>query len=284
VTRSRALASVAAAAACGAGLCGLAGCPSTVTTSLYTPITGFAIDSQTLTAGLGCGTAPGEVYKYAAIVTLTDGTLVSGVFDCFTNAQFSNLPTPDGGTTNYAVAVYAYDFAAFVPAKAIGQCADLDTDAACPGENPLEVLKYTKLATWTAKCTATQVQGMSQVAVCTTLLAQGVVLSDAGEAGLPGAQASIAVDTQAFVGAEGGTLRCMTDFDHVRASVDAGPEAAVVACPAPAVISPVIPGTGYVIAATLVRGDAAIATSSCQAVAAADAGAPVVATCGPAGP
>ena len=277
MTRSKALASVAAAAACAAGLCGLAGCPSTATTSLYTPITGFVIDSQTLTAGLGCGTAAGEVYKYGAVVTLTDGTLVSGVFDCFTNAQFANLPTPDGGTTNYTVAVYAYDSLSF-PAV-LGPCVDLDVDAACPGENPLEILKFAKSATWTAKCTATQVQGMSQVAVCSALLAQGAD-AGAGEAGR-GAQPSIAVETQGFVGAEGGTLRCKTDFDHVRASLDAGPEAAVIACPAPAVISPVVAGASYVIAATLVLGDAAVGTASCQAVAMADASGPVVASCGP---
>lgn len=291
----RALASLAAVTACTAGiLVGVAGCPAAPTTSLYTPITGFVIDSEKLTAGLGCGTGIGEVYKYAAVVTLEDGTLVSGVFDCFTNGQFANLPTADGGTANYPVAIYAYDQAAF-PAV-LGPCAYVGADAACPGESPTLVLRFAKAATWTASCTATQVQGISQVAVCTPLApgapppvgdAGASDAAEAGETGPTGPQPAIAISTQAFVNAEGGTFRCMADFDEVQATFDAGVEAGATpaaACPAPVVISPVIPGAAYAITATLMRGDAAVASATCRATAVADAGGPVLATCGAASP
>jgi hypothetical protein len=294
---SRALASLAAIAASTAGfLVALAGCPSTVSTSLYTPITGFIIDSEQLTAGLGCGTGRGQVYKYAAVVTLPDKTLESGVFDCFTNGQFGNLPTPDGGTIDYPVAIYAYDEAAF-PVE-LAACVDVSADAACAGEDPTTVLRFAKAATWTASCTATEIQGISQVAVCSALVpgappppvgdaGDAGDSGEAGEAGPVGPQPSIAIETQAFVGAEGGTLRCKTEFDHVQAAFDAGVEAGATpptACPVPVVISPAIPGASYAITATLTHRGAVVGTASCQATAVADASGPVVATCGPAGP
>jgi hypothetical protein len=173
---SKALIAATACAAATAGLVGtLAGCPSTATTTLYTPITGLVIDSATLLTGLGCGTAPTQVYKYAAIVNLQPdagselGLPVSGVFDCFSNGQFSNLPTPDGNTTNYVITVYAWNQASF-PEAELGQCDYLNVDASCPGENPKTIAKYAAQATWTTTCTASQVQGVTEVAVCGTLL------------------------------------------------------------------------------------------------------------------
>jgi hypothetical protein len=176
VNRTRAAAALIATCAATAALFGLAACPGNATTSLYTPITGLIIDSQTLLAGIGCGTAPNQVYKYAAVVTLAgdaggvSGLPVSAVFDCFTNTnELSNLPTADGGTTDYAIAIYAYNEASF-PAAQLGGCVDLPSDANCQGESPETVLGFASLANWTTTCTATQVQGVSEEAVCGSLV------------------------------------------------------------------------------------------------------------------
>src|ERR1700745_1041166 len=83
--------------ACGAAL-PLAGCPTTDTTASYTPITGILIRSSSLVAGHGCGTGPGQIYRYAAILYYAPdagggpGPVEAGVFDCFTDGIFSNLP------------------------------------------------------------------------------------------------------------------------------------------------------------------------------------------------
>ncbi len=183
---------------------GLAACPASPSTTLYTPITGLVINSESLLAGIGCGTGPGQVYKYAAVVRLAgdaseSGLPVSGVFDCFTNAQFANLATPDGNLTSYDIAIYAFNEASFPPALAA--CDNLQSDAACAGENPSAVLEFAGMANWTTTCTATQVPGVSEVAVCNSLVPVGDAsvgpdegtdsapegdASDAGEAGNPG--------------------------------------------------------------------------------------------------
>ena len=158
-------------------LFGLAACPGSPSTTLYTPITGLVINSDSLLSGIGCGTGTGQVYKYAAVVTLAGdaseaGLPVSGVFDCFTNAQFANLATPDGNLTSYNIAIYAFNEASF-PAAELGGCDNLAADAACQGENPATVLKYAPMANWTTTCTATQVPGVSEVAVCNSLAPVG---------------------------------------------------------------------------------------------------------------
>jgi hypothetical protein len=181
VNRTRAAAALIATSIGTAGLFGLAACPGNASTSLYSPITGLIFDSQTLLAGIGCGTAPNQVYKYAAVVNAApdagsvSGLPVSGVFDCFANGQLDNLPTPDGNTTDYVITIYAYNFASF-PTAELGGCDDLESDANCQGESPATVLAFSSLANWTTTCTATQVQGVSEDAVCGSL----VPTSDAG--------------------------------------------------------------------------------------------------------
>jgi len=185
---------------------GLAACPASPSTTLYTPITGLVINSESLLAGIGCGTGPGQVFKYAAVVRLAgdateSGLPVSGVFDCFTNAQFANLATPDGNLTSYDIAIYAFNEASF-PADKLGKCDDTASDASCQGENPATVLEFAGMANWTTTCTATQVPGVSEVAVCNSLVPVGDAsvgpdegtdtsapegdASDGGEAGNPG--------------------------------------------------------------------------------------------------
>jgi hypothetical protein len=180
VNRTQTTAALVATSLGVAALLVLAACPGTATTTLYTPITGLVIDSEALLSGVGCGTANNQVFKYAAVVSLAGdagqlpGLPVSGVFDCFNDAQFANLATPDGNLTSYVVAIYAYNQASF-PAAELGACADLGSDAACQGEDPATVLKFADLANWRTTCTATQVPGVSEVAVCGSLIPVGPV-------------------------------------------------------------------------------------------------------------
>jgi hypothetical protein len=182
-----ALGSLGAGAACVSLTLALAGCPNTASTSIYTPPTGIQIDSQELVAGVGCGSGPGQVYRYAAVVTqVTDaGTpfVTSGVFNCFSDALFTNLPSPDGGNTYYTIAIYAYDEAAF-PA-ALGGCEYSYLSTACPGDDASVVRRYESQATWKTTCTATQFQGVPQVADCGELAPAdaGAGVGDGGEAG-----------------------------------------------------------------------------------------------------
>lgn len=185
MNRRPALALGAAALALGAGAFVLAGCPSSTTTTLYTPITGFFIDSEALTAGVGCGPNDGQVYAYAAVVTgalvqqadggyapgpAVSGLPVSAIFPCYANGEISNLSTPDGGTTDYQIAIYGFSKSA-LPAAA--DCANTGGDAGCPGDSPTFVKSLEPSAGWTASCVGTQIPGTSQNAVCTALVPLG---------------------------------------------------------------------------------------------------------------
>jgi hypothetical protein len=181
------------AAACLSVAVVLAGCPNTATTTLYTPSTGIQIDSQQLVAGVGCGSGPGLVYRYAALVgpPATDGGLgiqvgatpyASGVFDCFSDALFTNLPAPDGGPAGFGVDIYAYDRASF-PAELEG-CEYVPSAVPCAGDDAAVVGRYESRAAWTTHCTATQYQGVPQFAFCNELMpADAGTTGDAGDAG-----------------------------------------------------------------------------------------------------
>jgi hypothetical protein len=136
------------------------------------------------------------VYRYAALVTqVTDGStpfVTSGVFDCFGNALFTNLPSPDGGSTDYTIAIFAYDSAAFPPE--LGGCEDLPLTSACPGDDASVVRRYESQATWTTTCTATQSQGVPQTANCGELVPADGGAGDGGDAGQTADGASDAAD------------------------------------------------------------------------------------------
>jgi hypothetical protein len=186
-----ALGSLGAGAACFALALILAGCPNTASTSIYTPPTGIQIDSQSLVAGLGCGSGLGQVYRYAVVLGPPEpdggvGTpgpaITSGVFDCFSDPLFANLPSPDGGPTAFGLNIFAYDRASF-PAE-LGGCENLPLTMACPGDDASVVQRYAAQATWTTNCRATQSQGVPQVAQCPYPLApiEGGAVGDAGDA------------------------------------------------------------------------------------------------------
>lgn len=179
MTRSLLLAASIAALACA-----VAGCPTTGTTAPYTPITGIQVLASDITAGRGCGTGDDQVYKYAAVVSYQDsGTLVAaGVFDCFADAIFSNLPA-EGTSYAFDVAVYAYNAATFPPELAPCTPQQMMQSGACAAEDPTVIARLATVgepdagvapANWTTTCTATQPLGATQVASCCPLVPRGV--------------------------------------------------------------------------------------------------------------
>lgn len=181
VSFARALVSSSWVAA--AGLGALAGCSTSAPSSPYTPITGIDIPSADLAVGHGCGNGTeGQVYRYAAVVAYDDAgagpdddggsananAVASGVFDCFADGIFSNLPQSDAGNLSFTIAIYAYNHCSFPPMLA---CA-MDTSAACPAEDPSVVAQSIAMqpSNWTTTCVATQLPGVTVTADCLPLV------------------------------------------------------------------------------------------------------------------
>jgi hypothetical protein len=170
----------ASSVAAGAAALALAGCPSTTTTTGYTPYTGVIIRSSQLVAGFGCGTGPGQVYRYAAVVYHlgadagpTGNAFASNVFDCFSDGVFENLDADDAGNTSYFLTIQAYERASFPPGLSC------DPAGACPTWDVSTVLASAAQASWTTTCTATQQAGVPVLAVCQPL---GAADGGAGDA------------------------------------------------------------------------------------------------------
>ena len=194
-----------AALPCSAALALLiCGCPaSTSNTTLFTPLTGIQIDATSLLFGFGCGTGPGQVFKYAAVVSFSpqapDGgsdaatdagspvpTGISGVFDCFTNGVFSNLPESEAGSLDFTVQVFAYNEASFPAQLAAASTTGGSMGVAFVGDVAANVIPFEGMANWTAVCTATQVTGVTVNAICGPLTPQATAAGSAdagGEAG-----------------------------------------------------------------------------------------------------
>jgi hypothetical protein len=139
------------------------GCATTAPTTGNTPITGIEIPADTIVASGGCGTGADQVFKYAAVVsTPTVQTFVtSGVFDCFADGIFSNLPSPDGGSETFNVSIYAYNQASFPKALLC-----LPSTAPCPGDDAGAIAPWQSSANWTTTCTVIQVQGVTSITKC----------------------------------------------------------------------------------------------------------------------
>jgi hypothetical protein len=169
---------------------GLAGCPSAATSTTYTPVTGILIRSATLVAGHGCGTGPGQVYRYAALLSYADEAgapigppVYSGVFDCFADGLFSNLTGSDAGDYNFSVEIDAWDVADFPSILACPTGAGTGPEP-CPGDDPATVTSNLGTPTWTTSCLAAQYSGVSSLAACQPLVA------GAGDAGTGDASTS----------------------------------------------------------------------------------------------
>jgi len=276
-----------------AGACVLAGCPAAATTPAYYPITGIVIRSSSLVAGYGCGTGAGQVFRYAAFLSYTDdggppGPVVySGVFDCYSDGVFSNLPADDAGSLSFDVHIIAWNEASFPAAL---DCDPGDVSEAgfttCPGDTPDIVASNEGTPNWNTNCGATQQFGASVLAVCAPLAPTGAGGSDAGAGdagdGGPAAGEAVLVDTHGFVTDDGGTLVCGTDYQTVRATYSSGTQSgsASATCPAPLSISPTVAGGAYAITVELFQSGAGVAQVACQATASATT--PTTASCMPA--
>jgi hypothetical protein len=169
---------------------GLGACSSDTTVTLVTPLTGITIPAATLTTGIGCGTGPGQIYKYVALL---NDPAFGQVYDCFANAAFANLnPTVDGGGL-YVVNVYLYDKDAY-DANAAQINADVGASNA--------VAVYANIpSTYVATCTSTESTYLQTVAQCTRVTATG-----------PG---SMQVATNSFALSDGGSLACDAGYTSV---------------------------------------------------------------------
>jgi hypothetical protein len=263
----------------------LTACPATDAGATYTPITGIQVVASSLTNGYGCGTGPGQVYKYAVLLTyVDDGGVQSSasyaeVYSCYSNGLFSNLVADPSGSLSFQLTIYAFNQASY-PSY-------LDDVAAA--ENVVTVYQAGAAANWTTTCTATQQAGVSVDAVCQPLAPVGASndsgVDAAGDAGTDGPTleaGTISVDTHGFVLPDGGAILCgaspdsgVPGFDSVTASYG---QTTTVTCPAPITIAPATPGASYAIALQLDNAGAQIATAQCQATGV--AGIAVQATCG----
>jgi hypothetical protein len=157
----------------------LSGCPTTSGALDITPITSIYIRSESLVAGLGCGTTGEQVFRYVAIAENTQdirdaadagerAVLAYGaVVDCFADGVFAELAPAANGALNYEISVYAFSKAAYD--------AHVPTIDAARGLVPprvtltqVEGLKAAldPISTYRTSCTATQQVGVPVLARC----------------------------------------------------------------------------------------------------------------------
>jgi hypothetical protein len=161
---------------------GSAGC-ETASTSDENSITGVVIRTTQLLEGTGCGTRPGQVYKYLAVAVYKDRTdaVAAGVYDCFADAAFVNLPA-DNSTTppkyDFDIYVYAFDASRYEAQKSkVDEVLDalgivLETRANNPRAVVIDpvLAKANGLTAYArSRCTVTQVLTVQSVAACSAL-------------------------------------------------------------------------------------------------------------------
>lgn len=160
----------------------LAACSTGATTPPVPPITGIEIRAEALIGGLGCGTQPGQVYRYVAILLDTtndaapNGIVLSAEsYDCFADAIFSNLNATANGGYTFRMLVYLYDFPTYNADQAnmatsiqAGLAKIARWDGAPPPNfvNPFSTIP----ASWTTSCTATQTANIEALALCDPLV------------------------------------------------------------------------------------------------------------------
>jgi len=186
---------LAACAIVNAGVLIASGSSCTATTTVNEAlISGIHIDSTLLLGGIGCSaTDPQSVYKYVAVVINDSKDLGgAGIFDCYADAVFANLPGTDAGSLNFAVWVYAYnatDFAMANQENALTKNVTLLNGVIQPDGSIIAVptnlvpdggttkrgypaalsnLCLSK-ATWVSTCTAASQPGLDVSALCTPL-------------------------------------------------------------------------------------------------------------------
>lgn len=249
-------------------------CSSSSGSDSLPPITGITVRAETLIAGRGCGRAPTQIFKYAAVVlgrnpgdpSKFDALVAGNVYDCFADGQFVDLP-PSADSYEYDVQVYAYNEAAYRAAGDAEVHAATRDPSRFPRTNP----------TLTTTCTALQIANVQTLAVCKPF---------------PAGTGSIALSTASFALQEGGTVRCNTDYETVRyrpSSGDSFGAAGEARCsqavdggtePVTITIAPVTAPASYLVEVALLRADGTLlGETTCTAET--SAGATSAASCKP---
>lgn len=170
----------------------LAACSGSSATTGVPPVTGIIVRAETLTGGRGCGTRPTQLFKYGVIVhgyTWTDRDAAgpdpadpksyatpraAGVFDCFADGTFVELPD-EGGNTTYRLDVFAFNQPDYAAANGALEAAGTDAQRALEAK-----------PTWTTECFATQQKDVQALAVCAPLVAREGEPTAPVDAGLDG--------------------------------------------------------------------------------------------------
>lgn len=176
-------------------------CTSTTAINTALVTNGVHISTELLLGeNLSCGTGTDDVYNYVAVVIgVKHNILAAGLFDCFADGFFANLPGTDAGEQSFAVWIYAYNQADFTLANrqsslvngvsALGTLISLDGSviqlpaSAVPDGGPVK--KFTlpadlasicrAPATWVTECSATSQAGVEVLAACNPLQLEGHV-------------------------------------------------------------------------------------------------------------
>lgn len=133
---------------------GEAACSSASGTVTLTPLTGIMVPASELTALRGCGPESGKVFKYAAVVSPVSSDPMpsvgfsKGVYDCFADALFTNLPYGNDGTARYTIEIRTFGASEYEAQKATID--ELSSTGAV-----LDLAKFRALSGARFACTAT---------------------------------------------------------------------------------------------------------------------------------
>jgi hypothetical protein len=164
---------------------------TTTTTVNASLVSGIFINTELLLGDLGCDDKnPEDVYKYVAVV-INDSKNVggAGIFDCFAEGVFANLPGTDAGALDFAVWIYAYNAPDFAAANKDGALASavatlngvnrpdgsvvpvptnsVPDGGTSKGEYPAALSSICRSkATWVSVCSATSQDSVQTLANC----------------------------------------------------------------------------------------------------------------------
>jgi hypothetical protein len=174
-----------------------------------------------------------------------DQVVTGGVYDCFTDAQFVNVPS-SGGSFDFNLQVYAYNAAAY---QAAG-----DAEIRAAALNPSTLAQANP--TLTTTCTAQEFDQVQSLAACQPLVA------GSGAVGTPSQPASVVLSATSFATASGGALACDASYTMVRFRADANGVPGTTTdtrCNTTITITPAVAPASYVIQVALLRSDGTLA-------------------------
>jgi hypothetical protein len=185
-----------------AGAAWLAGCPATTTTGIA-PITAISVPISSLLSdsNLGCGTGPNDVYKYAVVVAYADmpgypplsacpgAPIAGGVFDCFAQATFGNLPLQDadltledsGGALPDGGSVTIWEWVAFYNYDTYEKVKDNLNKATSSNPGNDNICNGKTRGAWATTCVATEQDNLDSAPNCQTIVLEpGASITDGG--------------------------------------------------------------------------------------------------------